>query len=199
MKKSYSHYTFNDLADLGISVITAQLFQKIVPVAPSAWLTQTLSFNKSFPVSTEKARSEFLVAPLLVELKQHNLDKLTIFSGYQFDIDKERGLKGFCDYLISKKGNAAFIESPVFALVEVKKEQDMVEAAPQCIAEMYAAQLFNEKYNTSIPVIFGAVTTGYDWLFMKLENQEVIIDTERYTIIDLENLLGIWQTIIAEF
>ena len=199
MKKSYSHFTSEDLADLGISVITAGLFANSSKIKPSAWLLQTFSYNKNFPVSTEKARSEFLVAPILVELKQQNLDKLTVFSGYQFDIDKERGLKGFCDYLISKKSNAVFIESPVVALVEVKKDQDLIEAAPQCIAEMYAATIFNQKNKTPIPVIFGVITTGYEWLFLKLENQEVIIDTTRYNIADLEDLLGIWQTIINQF
>ncbi len=199
MKKSYSHFTATDLAGLGISVVTAVLFSNISKIKPSAWLLQTFSYNKNFPVSTEKARSEFLVAPILVEIKQQNLDKLTIFSGYQFDIDKERGLKGFCDYLISKKSNAAFIESPVVALVEVKKDQDLVEAAPQCIAEMYAATIFNEKNKTLIPVIFGVITTGYEWLFLKLENKEVIIDTRRYSITDLEDLLGVWQTVINQF
>ena len=199
MKKSYSHFTSEDLADLGISVITAGLFANISKIKPSAWLLQTFSYNKNFPVSTEKARSEFLVAPILVELKQQNLDKLTVFSGYQFDIDKDRGLKGFCDYLISKKSNAVFIESPVVALVEVKKDQDLIEAAPQCIAEMYAATIFNQKNKTPIPVIFGVITTGYEWLFLKLENQEVIIDTTRYNIADLEDLLGVWQTIINQF
>ena len=199
MKKSYSHFTSEDLADLGISVITAGLFANISKIKPSAWLLQTFSYNKNFPVSTEKARSEFLVAPILVELKQQNLDKLTVFSGYQFDIDKDRGLKGFCDYLISKKSNAVFIESPVVALVEVKKDQDLIEAAPQCIAEMYAATIFNQKNKTPIPVIFGVITTGYEWLFLKLENQEVVIDTTRYNIADLEDLLGVWQTIINQF
>ena len=199
MKKSYSHFTSEDLADLGISVITAGLFANISKIKPSAWLLQTFSYNKNFPVSTEKARSEFLVAPILVELKQQNLDKLTVFSGYQFDIDKDRGLKGFCDYLISKKSNAVFIESPVVALVEVKKDQDLIEAAPQCIAEMYAATIFNQKNKTPIPIIFGVITTGYEWLFLKLENQEVVIDTTRYNIADLEDLLGIWQTIINQF
>ena len=199
MKKSYSNFTSEDLADLGISVITAGLFANISKIKPSAWLLQTFSYNKNFPVSTEKARSEFLVAPILVELKQQNLDKLTVFSGYQFDIDKDRGLKGFCDYLISKKSNAVFIESPVVALVEVKKDQDLIEAAPQCIAEMYAATIFNQKNKTPIPVVFGVITTGYEWLFLKLENQEVVIDTTRYNIADLEDLLGIWQTIINQF
>ena len=108
-------------------------------------------------------------------------------------------MRGFCDFLISTKLQAPFLESPIIAVVEAKQDKDLIEAAPQCIAEMFAARLFNEKHHTPIPVVFGAVTNGYEWIFMKLEKQEVIIDTKRYNITDLEDLLGIWQTIIAEF
>ena len=199
MKKSYSHYVFEDLADLGISVTTTQLFNKILPLKPTAWILETLAFNKTLPMSTEKARSELLIMPILLELKRQNILKITLFSGYKLDVDASRGLRGFCDFLISSKLQAAFLESPIIAVVEAKQDKDLIEAAPQCIAEMYAAQLFNEKHKTQVPVIYGTVTSGYEWIFMKLKNQQVIIDTERYTIKDLENLLGIWQTIIAEF
>ncbi len=199
MKKTYSHYVFEDLADLGISVSTAQLFQKTLKLKPTAWILETLAFNKNLPMSTEKARSELLIMPILLELKRQNSLKITLFSGYKLDVDTTRGLRGFCDFLISSKLQAAFLESPIIAVVEAKQDKDLIEAAPQCIAEMYAAQLFNERHNTQVPVIYGTVTSGYEWVFMKLENQQVIIDTERYNIAHLEDLLGIWQTIIAEF
>lgn len=196
MKKSYSQFTAEDLTALGIAVITERVITDITPVEPSAWLLQTLSYNHALPASTEKARSELLITPLLVELKQRNPDKMTVFSGYPFDIDKQRGLRGFCDYLISRKHNAAFIESPVIAIVEAKKDQDLIDASPQCIAEIYAAQLFNERHHEPQPYIYGVVTTGYDWLFMRMEGNRVSIDTERYAIQNLGALLGVWQTII---
>lgn len=199
MRKSYSQYTAADLAELGLSVITQRLMTNSQPVEPSAWLLQTLAYNHALPASTEKARSELLIAPLLVELKQRNSLKMTVFSGYQFDIDKARGLRGFCDYLISRKHNAVFIESPVIAIVEVKKDQDLIDAAPQCIAEMYAARIFNERHHEQPASIYGAVTTGYDWLFLRMDESEVFIDTDRYTIQNLPALLGIWQTVIDTF
>jgi hypothetical protein len=199
MKKSYSQYTAEDLSSLELTVNTAKLLDNFKLVEPSAWLLQTLNYNSILPVSTEKARSELLITPILVELKQKNIEKFTVFSGYQFDVDKSRGLKGFCDYLISKKYNAAFVESPVVAIVEVKKDQDLMDASPQCIAEMYAAKLFNERKNENFPFIYGAVTTGYEWLFLKLEDNTVTIDINRYMLRNLPELLGVWQLVIDQF
>lgn len=196
MKKSYSQFTAEDLAGLGLRTITAPLRLGGQPVEPSAWLLQTLAYNHALPASTEKARSELLIAPLLVELKQRNKDKMTVFSGYPFDVDESRGLRGYCDYLISRRHNAVFIESPVIAIVEAKKDQDLIDASPQCIAEMYAARLFNEQRQEPQPCIYGAVTTGYDWLFLRMEDSQVSLDTERYAIQSLAELLGAWQRVI---
>jgi hypothetical protein len=83
MKKSYSQYTAEDLSSLELAVNTAKLLDNFKLVEPSAWLLQTLNYNSVLPVSTEKARSELLITPILVELKQKNIEKFTIFSGYQ--------------------------------------------------------------------------------------------------------------------
>ena len=85
MKKSYSQYTPEDLAGLGLSVTMQLLFNQITAVDPSSWLLQTLVYNNTLPTSTEKARSELLIMPVLVELKQRNPEKIAIFSGHQFD------------------------------------------------------------------------------------------------------------------
>lgn len=196
MKKSYSNFTFADLQNLGLSVANQAIFPATTAVSPSPWLLQTLAYNRALPVSTEKARSELLITPIMVELNQRNPDKITVFSGYPFDIDKKRGLNGFCDYLISNKPNAVFVESPVAAIVEVKRDQDLIDAAPQCIAEMYAARQFNERHGDALPYVYGAVTTGYDWIFLRLDNSHVAIDPNRQMINALPQLLGVWQTII---
>ena len=86
MKKSYSQYTAEDLAGLGLSVTMQRLFDEVTTdVAPTPWLLQTLAYNNTLPTSTEKARSELLIMPVLVELKQRNPEKIAIFSGHQFD------------------------------------------------------------------------------------------------------------------
>jgi hypothetical protein len=199
MKKSYSQYTAEDLAELGLAIKIQGMFSDTQPVEPSPWLLQTLAYHRALPASTEKARSELLIVPILVELKQRNADRITVFSGYPFEVDKQRGLKGFCDFLISMKPAAAFIESPVVAIVEVKKDQDLIDASPQCIAEMYAAQVFNEHRGEQFPCVYGAVSSGYEWLFLRLEENRVSIDANRYMMQNLPELLGVWQAVIDSF
>jgi hypothetical protein len=199
MRKSYSSFTIADIKNLGVRVIEQALFSHIALIEPSDWLIQSQKAYKGIPLHSEKIKSEILIIPIINEIRLRNPQKFTFFSGYQFNVDEKRGLKGFCDFLISGQYNAVFIESPLLAVVEVKHNQDLIDAVPQCIAEMYAAQLFNEQENHPKKVIFGAITNGYEWLFLKLEEKQVIIDTERYMLKELQNLLGIWQTIVDSF
>ncbi len=196
MQKSYSQYTPQDVRNLGLSVEKGPILEHATDSAPSAWLLETLSLNRQLPMSSEKARSELLITPVLVELHRKNPQTFTFFSGYQFDVDKKRGLKGFCDYLISRKPNAVFVESPIAAIVEAKQEQDLYQATPQCIAEMYAAQLFNEQRQQPLPVVYGAITTGYDWLFLQLIGSKVTVNDNFHSLDQLPSLLGAWQEIL---
>ena len=198
MKKSYSHYDYPDLKELAIDVVSTKLFTSIALIQPSDLLLQILSINQQLPLQSEKAKSELLITPILNELWQRNPKVFTYFSGYQFNVDSKRGLKGFCDYILCKKYNAVFIESPLCAIVEAKHNQDLLDAVPQCAAEMYAAQLFNQQQGNSIETIYGIVTTGYDWLFLKLVNQILFVDNERYFLNKLSELLGCWQQIIDD-
>ncbi|MDQ7090872.1 MAG: hypothetical protein Q9M50_09525 [Methylococcales bacterium] len=199
MKKSYSQFKPDDIKNLGLSFIRGKIFNSIKRLEPSQFLLDTLAINQEFPIESEKAKSEYLIVPILTEIQVKNPKKFTCFSGYQFNVDSQLGLKGFCDFIISKKYNAVFIESPLVAVVEVKSNQDLPDASPQCIAEMYAAQLYNEKNEEKITAIYGSITNGYEWIFLRLENKEVILDIHRYGIKNLSELLGVWQVVIDSF
>jgi hypothetical protein len=196
MAKAYSSYKLEDVQNLGIELTTEKHFDESLPkIEPTDWLKSTLEKNRRFPVVTEKAKSELIITPILTELHEMNLEYFTCFSGYSFDIDANSGLKGRCDFLLSRKPHAIVIEIPVFAILEAKKD-DIEAAYPQCIAQMYAARVFNKRHNIEYPVIYGAVTTGFNWKFIKLIDNTAWIDTELYYLNDLPKLLGILQTII---
>jgi type I site-specific restriction endonuclease len=199
MKKSYSNFTVDDIQDLGLSISRQMLFSTITEQKPSDWLLQTLAINQQVPADSEKAKSELLITPVLNEIRLKNPNKFTYFSGYSFNVDKQRGLNGQCDFILSRQYDAAFISSPLVAVVEAKHNQDLPDATPQCIAEMYAAQLFNEKHGEMVPVIYGVVTNGYEWLFLDLKNQQVRLDMQRYHIGQLPVLLGVWQEVVSHF
>jgi hypothetical protein len=74
--------------------------------------------------------------------------------------------------------------------VEAKNE-NIKAGLGQCIATMLAADLFNQQENTPEEVIYGAVTTGTDWKFLKLVGSKVYIDQSDYYIKEIDKILGI--------
>ncbi|MDY6783331.1 MAG: hypothetical protein SW833_12445 [Cyanobacteriota bacterium] len=141
-------------------------------------------------INTEKARSELLIAPILLELRRQVNYKISLFSGSEFNVEPAQGLNGTCDFLISLSPERLFISAPVVTLVEAKKE-DIKGGLGQCVAEMLAAQLFNDREENNIPIIYGTVTSGTVWRFLKLEGKIVYIDRVEYYLRDIKKILGI--------
>jgi hypothetical protein len=56
---------------------------------------------------------------------------------------------------------------------------------------MVAAQIFNEREGNEIPVIYGTVTSGTNWKFLKLKGKVVEIDLVEYYLTDVNKILGI--------
>ncbi|MEG4446049.1 hypothetical protein QUB47_29725 [Microcoleus sp. AT9_B5] len=141
-------------------------------------------------INTEKARSELIVAPILVELRKQFKYQISFFSGKEFNVYLEKGLTGFCDFMISRSPEQLLIKAPVVALVEAKN--DNIQAGlPQCMAEMIAAQIFNERRNNNIPEIYEAVTTGTNWKVLRLSNQLMEVDLNDYLIDKISKIIGI--------
>lgn len=108
-------------------------------------------------LNTEKARSELILINMFLELKEQF--NIGIFSGIEFSLDKELGLNGYCDFLISQSPEQLFLKAPVIAAVEAKNE-NIIAGLGQCVAEMIAIGLFNEQQNNPLDNIYGLVTTG---------------------------------------
>ena len=139
-------------------------------------LMNVLKESARIYLGSEKARSEFVVTPILQALSRSNKDKFSIFSGYEFNIDKSIELNGFCDFILSSPTSDFVVEAPTFFIVETKKTDIDDNAIAQCGAELYAAQIFNTQNNRPQPVVYGCVTSAYSWAFLKLENNVISID-----------------------
>ncbi len=191
---AYSKFTLSKLKqDFGITLDESQsLFDQTPPRPASELLHLTLQYALPLAtrVNTEKARSELLIAPVLLEIRRQCNNEISFFSGSEFNVDAETGLEGYCDYLLSRSTEQLEITSPVVILVEAKKE-NLVGGIPQCIAEMIAAQLFNARLNNAIATIYGAVTSGTNWQFLTLQGTQIKLDTTEYFINDIEKILGI--------
>jgi tetrahydromethanopterin S-methyltransferase subunit G len=197
MPKSYSGFSLDDLKTLGLKVIDDPLFvgTTIQPVEPSDFLLKILERNQKQKIRSEKAKSEFLISPILTEFQDRNEDKFAFFSGYKFQVDQKLGLTGFCDFIFTLDPKAVIIETPIFFVVESKND-NLDSGLAQCIAEMYAAQLFNQKQGRDMPTIYGAVTIGTQWKFIQLTGKLAIIDKTVYYLNQLPKILGILQYLV---
>lgn len=180
---AYNTFTVEKLSEkLNISQEFKSFVPQNLPVFfPSDFILQTLNDAENEALGTEKAKSELIITPVIKELKRHNHNAFSYFSGYKFDVDKKLDLKGFCDFIFSALPNRIKIESPVFFLVEAKND-NLENGWGQCGAEMVAAQLFNQQHHQSQSVIYGCVTNAFTWSFLKLEEQNLYIDPHYYPL-----------------
>jgi hypothetical protein len=190
---AYSDFTVRRIKkEFGIQTVEAGRF--IPPtndIAPSQMLHSILEnyVPWAIAVGSEKAKSEMIVAPVLLEIKQILHSKISVFSGRDFTVDASVGLNGICDFLISRSPEQLEIEAPAIVLVEAKRDS-LNSGLGQCMAEMIAAQRFNQQNEVHTPTIYGATTSGTAWRFLKLEDQTVTIDLTDYALSPIERLLG---------
>jgi hypothetical protein len=143
---------------------------------------------------SEKARSEWIINPVLTAVRRHLKRQVSLFSGDEFTVDSALGLNGICDFLISRSPTQLEIEAPAIVIVEAKKE-NLNGGLGQCIAEMVAAGKFNELNDKPLTTIYGSVSSGTAWKFLKLEQMQVTIDLTEYPLPPVDRILGflVWM------
>jgi hypothetical protein len=196
---AYSDFTLakvREAFDLTIEE-NRSLFKDVPAVAPSDRLLADLNENKplAIAINSGKARSEFLIAPVLAEVRRQTRYQCSLFSGVEFNVDPINGLKGFCDYILSRSPEQYYITEPMAIIIEAKNE-NIIAGLGQCIAAMVAAQRFNPLSEPvgqpdSAQTIYGAVTTGTNWKFMTLCDRTVNIDLDEYYINQIDLILAI--------
>lgn len=197
---SYSKFKLEDIEPkLGLNIKESQnIFSQIEEEDISLTLRQILDYNLplALEIATEKARSEMILTPILIELKKLFDSQISLFSGREFNVEPDKDLVGFCDFLISQSASQLIIKAPVAVIVEAKND-NISSGLGQCISEMYAAQLFNQNKNNNIPVIYGSVTTGTNWKFMRLIDTTLELDVTEYFVSNLSQILGILKSFIT--
>jgi hypothetical protein len=192
-----SYSDFKDLDSLRtLGITTIESVQNLIvsePIEPSSFLIEALKrFTPlATAINTEKARSEYIIAPILSEIAYIN-SQVSLFSGRNFNVDASRGLTGFCDFILTHNPDKLVIKAPVVVIVEAKNE-NINDGLAQCIAEMYAAQIVNQKnLEENIKTVYGTVTTGQIWRFLSMDkNQQVKVDLNERYLTPLNELLGV--------
>lgn len=191
---SYSDFSVEDVKTrFNLRLEEGQdLFAAVPAVEISPLLREILAENVplALAISTDKARSELIIAPVLLEARRHAQRRVSLFSGVDFPVDPERGLKGTCDFLLGLSAEQLTIEAPVVTVVEAKNE-NMKAGIGQCLAEMVAAQVFNERKGRPLPAVYGVVTTGNTWKFLRLTGDMGFVDLAEYYIKEVGRVVGI--------
>jgi hypothetical protein len=197
----YSNFTIGKaVEDFHLTLLEGSRFlPEIPPISPTALLQEILkeTLPWAIAVGSEKARSEGIINPVLLEVKRQLQGQISVFSGEEFNVDPEAELTGYCDFLISRSPEQLYIKAPAIVIVEAKKE-DLKPALGQCLAEMVAAQRFNQQKQQPISVIYGTVSSGTAWRFLKLEGQTVTIDLADYPLPPVEQILGFLVWMVQE-
>jgi len=183
---------------------THSFFTDIEEVQPSELLRATLAENipVALNINTEKARSELIITPIMMEVRRLFNGQMAFFSGIDFTVDVSLGLNGYCDYILSRSPDQMFLTAPIVCMVEAKNER-IVSAYGQCLAEMIAAQKFNQADQDQeqtqahdMMTIWGAATTGSIWRFLRLQGNQAFVDADEYQVSQIAKLLGILKHIV---
>lgn len=191
---AYSEFTLRDIErNFGLTIAESpDLFPNVPEAVPSQFLQNLLQVYTplALAINTEKARSELLIAPVLVEVREQMQHRVSLFSGVDFTVDPAKGLTGVCDFILARSAQQQFIHAPVVTVVEAKNE-NLKSGFGQCTAAMLGARLFNEREGNALSVIYGVVTTGTLWRFLRLGDNTVTLDQQEYHIRETGKILGL--------
>lgn len=189
---AYRDFTLSQVKQqFGLNIVTGVFFTDPPKLSPREWLPNLLDRSVPFVggFSNEKVRSELIVAPLLFEFRELLERQIGLFSGTDFSVDVELGLSGACDFLLTRSKSELIIEDPAVIVIQAQKG-DFNATWGQCAAQMVAAQKFNRAKGQELP-IYGSVTTGTFWQFLKLTGQDLTIDVTEYSLKPIDRILGI--------
>jgi hypothetical protein len=175
---SYSKFSLPDAVKQFQLTLTDRedLFPAVQDATVSSYLevVRERLFPLGVAIGSEKARSEFIIAPLLVEVRGQSPTPVSLFSGIDFTVDQTQGLNGFCDFLLSRSEQQFFVDAPVLAIIEAKDE-NIRGGLGQCAATM----------------------AGDVWRFLRLRGKQLAIDREERFLKPVERLLGILREIVS--
>ena len=132
-------------------------------------------------LTSETARREFLIAPVIMELIHYTHAKVRV----EYGLNINHQLKGVVDYYIKADNQLLVIEA---------KNADLDRGIVQLAVELIA---FDNWFPIDHPILYGAVSIGNIWQFVVLhrESKEITQDLNLYRVPnDLEILM---KTLVA--
>lgn len=174
---------------LGVSLSNGKLFPDLTPSVVPEWLPSAIARGMDNGMQNEKARSEFIIAPVLLAFRETMGRRISVLSGTTFNVDAANGLNGECDFILAPFEPLPVIREPLLTIVEAKRE-DIEAGVPQCLAQMVAARIYNEGKGLKGRPVFGCVTSGEIWAFLRIDGSNAMLDTDRFYLGDPQSILA---------
>lgn len=196
---AFRDFTFPAVVQqLGLTLAQADLFAAVPPAEVDPWFADRLrrGVELGVAVNTEKARSEFIIAPVLGEVRFRHGERFAIHSGVEFDVDAARGLNGFCDFLLSRSSIQVVVAAPLVAVAEAKND-NVRNGFGQAIAGMVAVREFNAAAGSPLPAVYGVSTNGSEWRFLRLVGADLTVDRREYLIVEVDRIMGILAHVLT--
>jgi hypothetical protein len=191
----YSDFTLDRIGQqLGVTNRVETLFNNVPELGYNPTLALDLQEAQQLRLRSEKAKSEWIVVPIVKELRRQNANYFTTFSGGNLEADPAKGLSGECDFLLAKGVHTYTISYPIIQVVGVKKNDSDI-GVPQCGAQLIGAKLYNQQKGIPHDRLYGCVTTGINWRFLALDDA-LTIDDQPYSLTEVGKVLGVFQTIL---
>ena len=191
---AFSDFQYPDvLKQLGLTFASASdLFASVPSVSAGPRLIADLpAFSRlALASGTEKARSEWLIAPVLGDAWARYDGRISLYSGTGFSAEPQAGLSGYVDFLLSRSPQNVSVTPPVVILIEAKNE-NIAGGLGQCISAMVGAQRWNLREGTPCDPVYGCTTSGSVWRFLQLSGTTLTLDLNEYSITQLDRILGI--------
>jgi hypothetical protein len=194
----YSDFTMDKLRhQFGMTVRDQALFEPIGDLLPSPWLRESLQRGSNTYTVTEKARSEFIVAPILSEVCAVLQNRFNVYSGATLNVAPQEGLTGECDFVLARGISKFELQAPLMLILEAKKH-DIDQGRSQCAAQLLAASRYNEQDGKRLPYLYGCVTNGRAWHFLKLQGSEVQLHPQLFAIDDVSKILWFFVSCLKD-
>jgi hypothetical protein len=149
------------LAEFGYGLCKGKLVlpQGVVDIDVAGLRSQLEEDLTYVDLSSEAARREILIAPILMRVCRSLKSKLKI----EYSLNVSEFLRGSLDYYLQGAQNVVVIEA---------KQADLTRGFTQLAVELIA---LDQWTNSDAPLLYGAVTTGDVWRFGVLDRGSKLV------------------------
>lgn len=165
-------------------------------IMPSDWLIETVRRSRYMIINNYKNLWAYLLLPILSEVKINNRKHVSFYYNETMNVDLHEKLKGKVDFIFVQTSAVIKMQIPLLYVIAAKKKETLEALIPQIAAQMIGAYLLNKEHKQELRIVYGAVILADAWVFLRLKENVLLIDTDVYHLDNLPAILGVFQCLL---